>query len=74
MSQTITITITTKTIADRLGEFLFPLTNFNVNQIGFELLQKRIVEPGTFELMLASESLLAREWSTPEEDEAWETL
>ena len=27
-----------------------------------------------FDLMLVSESLLAREWSTPEEDEAWANL
>ena len=69
-----TITITTKTIADRVGEFLSRLTNFNANQIGFELQQKRLLEPDVFDLMLVSESILAREWSTPEEDEAWANL
>jgi hypothetical protein len=33
--------------------------------------RKQISNPDAYRLMLASESILAREWDTPEEDKAW---
>jgi len=70
-----TITITTKGIADALGEYLFRLGNFDSSEIRpTKIVSPRIFNPDIFELMLASESVLARDWDTPEEDEAWSDL
>ncbi len=78
-----TITITSETIAERLGQYFFRLTNFNVSQrdfnssqidFGFQPIMLYNHESGdttVFEIMLASESLLAREWNSPDEDDAW---
>jgi hypothetical protein len=70
-----TITITTKTIAEQLGESFYLLTNFDTLQFrhsNFQIEGNHDVE--LFNFMLASESVLAREWNTPEEDEAWADL
>ncbi len=72
MSQT--ITITTKTIADHVGEYLSKLTNFDASKF---LCSSLVLEPVSVELydwMATSESILARQWDTPEEDEAWANL
>ncbi|MCB0157185.1 MAG: type II toxin-antitoxin system prevent-host-death family antitoxin [Caldilineaceae bacterium] len=39
-----------------------------------ELLRVRAEQSETFQTMLASEAVLARDWNTPEEDEAWADL
>ena len=38
------------------------------------LASQEIEEPSTFDLMLVSESVLAKDWLKPEEDEAWQNL
>ena len=39
-----------------------------------ELLRVRAEESEAFQTMLASEAVLARDWNTPEEDDAWADL
>ena len=39
-----------------------------------DLANQEIEEPSTFDLMLVSESVLAKDWLKPEEDEAWQNL
>lgn len=39
-----------------------------------EKIKRKISNPAAYYSMLASESVLAREWDTPEEDEAWAYL
>ncbi len=70
-----TITITTKTIVEQLGQHFLQLTNFDASQFrssSFQIARKHDVE--LFDFMFASENVLAREWNTPEEDEAWVDL
>lgn len=70
-----TITITTKTIAEQLGQYFLRLTNFDASQYrgsNFQIVGEHDAE--LFDFMMASESVLAREWNTPEEDEAWADL
>ncbi|MGI8638550.1 MAG: hypothetical protein ACR2MG_01135 [Pyrinomonadaceae bacterium] len=73
MSQT--ITITTKTIAEQLGEYFYRLTNFDTLQSRYSSFPtERKYDVELFDFMLASESVLAEEWNTQEEDEAWADL
>ncbi len=70
-----TITITTQGIAERLGDYLYRLANFDASQFSpIEILRARTINPEILEIMLASESVLARDWNTPEEDAAWSDL
>lgn len=69
-----TITITTQGLVEKLGEYFWKLGNFDASRfIPAQAIQPRI-DPEILEIMLASESLLARDWNTPEEDEAWAHL
>ncbi len=73
MSQT--ITITSNSVAHVLGQYLYKLGNFDPTQFRpMEFGRPSTINPETFQIMLASESLLAREWDTPEEDAAWADL
>lgn len=69
-----TITITTETLSSGLGNFFSRLSNFNASQFEVEFQRIKAFDPEIFELMLASESLLAREWDSPEEDNAWANM
>ncbi len=70
-----TITITTKTLVEHLGEYIYRLTNFDASQFNNSSFQiGRGLDTELFGFMLASESVLAREWNTLEEDKAWENL
>jgi hypothetical protein len=70
-----TITITTQGIAEKLGEYLYRLANFDASQFSQTAFSGvATINPEIFETMLASESVLARDWNTPEEDAAWSEL
>lgn len=70
-----TITITTKGVAEKLGGYLYRLANFDAAQFSpIEFLKTKTINPEILEIMLASESVLARDWNTPEEDAAWADL
>jgi hypothetical protein len=77
------MTISSQTVADQLDAIEirnYDLTTMDVVAVGNPL----IFGPGAFSIglaedsslltMLASEAVLAREWNTPEEDEAWAHL
>ncbi len=73
MSQT--VTITTKGVIETLGDYLYHLGNFDAAQFRpVEFCGATTIDPEVFQIMLASESLLARDWNTPAEDAAWADL
>lgn len=81
-----TTTISSKSIADLLNE-VWELRNYDPSQsaneyqistspllYGIGVASFAQIEGSARSTMLASEAALAREWSTPEEDEAWAHL
>lgn len=57
----------------RLGKRGNPL-DFNLATPQKEVVKEKEVASMAYRLMVASESILAKEWDTPEEDEAWAYL
>ena len=78
------ITITAESIAEVLNEL--QVRNYDPNQLSQDNYKAVLTYPALYAgvsslgeddsriTMLASEAVLARDWSTPEEDEAWAHL